>query len=203
MDILTTLGSAAGLGFLAGIRLYFTVFALGLSIRLGWFEPSGNMQHLTVLGHTPILVASGLLVICEFIADKIPWFDSMWDAVHTFIRPIGAAALGLAAFGKVDSSTMLLIALVSGATGFAGHASKAATRVAVNHSPEPFSNWILSFGEDIMVPAGLWLVVHHPIASAIAIAGILFVFVLLARVVIRLLRSLFKPRSQGGLHAVR
>ena len=111
MDILTTLGSAAGLGFLAGIRLYFTVFALGLAIRLGWFEPSASMQHLTVLAHTPVLVASGLLVICEFVADKIPWFDSMWDAVHTFIRPIGAAALGLAAFGKVDPSTTLLIAL--------------------------------------------------------------------------------------------
>lgn len=203
MDILTTLGSAAGLGFLAGIRLYFTVFALGLSIRLGWFEPSGSMQHLTVLSQTPILVASGLLVICEFVADKIPWFDSMWDAVHTFIRPVGAAALGLAAFGKVEPSTTLLIALVSGATGFAGHASKAATRVTVNHSPEPFSNWFLSFGEDVMVPAGLWLVVHHPIVSAIVIAGILFVLVLLARVVIRLLRSVFKPRDQAGLHAAR
>jgi len=199
MDVLTTLGSAAGLGFLAGIRLYFTVFALGLAIRLGWFEPSAAMQHLTVLSQTPILIGSGLLLVCEFIADKIPWFDSMWDAVHTFIRPIGAAALGLAAFGKMDTSTSLLIALVSGGTAFAGHASKAATRVAVNHSPEPFSNWLLSLGEDILVPAGLWLVVHHPIVTAVAIVIFLIVFFLIARAIMRLFRSLFQRRPRPAI----
>ena len=191
MDSLTMLGSAAGLGFLAGIRLYFTVFALGLAIRLGWFEPSASMQHLAVLSQTPVLVGSGLLLICEFVADKIPWFDSMWDAVHTFIRPIGAAALGLAAFGKVDPSTTVLIALVSGATGLAGHASKTAARVAVNHSPEPFTNWILSFGEDLLVPGGLWLVVHYPLASAVVIAAILLLILLVARAIIRVVRSVF------------
>ena len=199
MDVLTTLGSAAGLGFLAGIRLYFTVFALGLAIRLGWFEPSAAMQHLTVLSQTPVLIGSGLLLVCEFIADKIPWFDSMWDAVHTFIRPIGAAALGLAAFGKMDTSTSLLIALVSGGTAFAGHASKAATRVAVNHSPEPFSNWLLSLGEDILVPAGLWLVVHHPIVTAVAIVIFLIVFFLIARAIMRLFRSLFQRRPRPAI----
>lgn len=199
MDILSTLGSAAGLGFLAGIRLYFTVFALGIAIRLGWYEPSPAMQHLTVLSHTPILIGCGLLLVCEFVADKIPWFDSMWDAVHTFIRPIGAAALGLAAFGKMDPSTTLLIGLVSGGTAFAGHASKAATRVAVNHSPEPFSNWLLSIGEDILVPAGLWLVVHHPIAMAIGIAIFLVVFFLVARAIMRRLRSLFQRRPRPAI----
>jgi len=196
MDIFSTIGSAAGLGFLAGIRLYFTVFALGLAIRLGWFHPSETMQHLTVLGQTPVLLGSGVLLVCEFIADKVPWFDSMWDAVHTFIRPLGAAGLGIAAFGTMDASTTLLLGLVSGSMGLAGHATKSATRVAVNHSPEPFSNWLLSFGEDLMVPAGLWLVVHHPIVSAIVVAGLLIVFFLVARAIKRSFRSLFARRPR-------
>jgi hypothetical protein len=191
LDTLALLGSAAGLGFLAGIRLYFTVFALGLSIRLGWFEPAPAMQHLHLLAQTPILTASGLLLVCEFIADKIPWFDTIWDSVHTFIRPIGAAALGITALGSFDPATTLLIGLVSGGVALTGHASKAATRVAANHSPEPVSNWLLSFTEDLMVPFGLWIVMEHPVFTAFAVAVFLIVFAFLARAVWRLFRSLF------------
>jgi hypothetical protein len=199
MDTLTMLGSAAGLGFLAGIRLYFTVFALGLCIRLGWFEPSDTLQHLSVLSHTPVLIVSGILLVCEFIADKIPWFDTMWDAVHTFIRPIGAAALGIAALGHVDASTSVMIGLLSGGVAFTGHASKAATRVAVNHSPEPFSNWILSIGEDLLVPFGLWVVMEHPVFAIFAIATFLIIFLFLARAVWRLFVSLFhRPRGAAA-----
>lgn len=197
MDPLTALSSAAGIGFLAGIRLYFTVFALGLAIRFGWFEPSGSAEHLHMLSSTPVLVVSGLLLLCEFIADKIPWFDSIWDAVHTFIRPIGAAALGVAALGDVDPTAKFLIGLTSGGVAFAGHASKAAARIAVNHSPEPVSNWLLSFGEDVLVPFGLWMVMAHPVAAAVAIMGFLIVFVLIARAILRLLRSLFERRPQA------
>ncbi len=198
MDTLTLLGSAAGLGFLAGIRLYFTVFALGIAIRLGWFEPSSSMDQLSLLAQTPILLASGLLLVCEFIADKIPWFDSMWDAVHTFIRPIGAAALGIAALGKMDPSASLLIGLVSGGVAFTGHASKAATRIAVNHSPEPVSNWLLSFGEDLLVPFGLWVVLEHPVYAMLAIATFLIVFALIARAIWGLFRSLFRRRGAAA-----
>ena len=191
METLTLLGSAAGLGFLAGIRLYFTVFALGLAIRLGWFEPAPAMQHLHLLAQTPVLVGSGVLLICEFVADKIPWFDSMWDAVHTFIRPVGAAALGITALGSFDPATTLLIGLVSGGVAFTGHASKAAARIAVNHSPEPVSNWLLSFGEDALVPFGLWVVMEHPIYAIFAIMAFLICFIVVARAVWRLFRSLF------------
>lgn len=196
MDTLTLLGSAAGLGFLAGIRLYFTVFALGFAVRLGWFEPDAAFQQLNLLGQTPVLVASGFLLICEFVADKIPWFDTMWDAVHTFIRPIGGAALGITALGTFDPAMTFLIGLISGGVAFTGHASKAATRVAVNHSPEPVSNWVLSFGEDLLVPFGLWVVMQHPVYAAFAIATFLITFLIIARVVWKLFRSLFE-RTRG------
>jgi hypothetical protein len=191
MDTIALLGSAAGLGILAGIRLYFVVFALGLAIRMGWFEPATNMSHLRMLAEMPVLLTSGALFVAEFIADKIPWFDSIWDAVHTFIRPIGAAALGITALGSFDPTTTMLIGLVSGGAALTGHTSKAATRVAVNHSPEPVSNWIISFAEDLMVPFGLWVVMEHPIVAAVLAAFFLVVFVLVAHVIWRLFRSIF------------
>jgi hypothetical protein len=191
MDTISLLGSAAGLGFLAGIRLYFTVFALGIAIRMGWFEPHGAMEQLNLLASTPVLIGSGALLLAEFVADKIPWFDSIWDSVHTFIRPIGAAALGVAALGSFDPSMQVLIGLVSGGVALTGHASKAATRVAVNHSPEPFSNWVLSFAEDVFVPFGLWAVMTHPLITGAVILVFLIVFFALARMIWRLFSSTF------------
>jgi hypothetical protein len=191
MDTLSVLGSAAGLGLLAGIRLYFTVFALGIAIRMGWFEPNTAMAQLNLLASTPVLLGSGLLFLTEFVADKVPWFDSIWDAVHTFIRPIGAAALGITALGNFDPSASALIGLVSGGVALTGHASKAATRVAVNHSPEPFSNWALSFAEDLFVPFGLWVVMEHPVIAAFVVIGFLIVFIIVARAVWKLFRSIF------------
>ncbi|HYO79962.1 MAG TPA: DUF4126 domain-containing protein [Bryobacteraceae bacterium] len=191
MDTLSVLGSAAGLGLLAGIRLYFTVFALGFTIRMGWFEPATNMEQLSVLAQTPVLLGSGAMFLAEFVADKVPWFDSIWDAIHTFIRPVGAAALGITALGSFDPSLTVLIGLLSGGVALGGHAAKAATRVAANHSPEPFSNWILSFAEDALVPFGLWVVVEHPLIAAVVVAVFLIVFLLLAAAIWRLFRSLF------------
>jgi hypothetical protein len=191
MDTLSVLGSAAGLGLLAGIRLYFTVFALGAAIRMGWFEPNTAMSQLNLLASNPVLIGSGLLFLTEFVADKVPWFDSIWDAVHTFIRPVGAAALGITALGNFDPSASVLIGLVSGGVALTGHASKAATRVAVNHSPEPFSNWALSFAEDLFVPFGLWVAIEHPVIAAFVVIGFLVVFAIVARAVWKLFRSLF------------
>ncbi|HYI97815.1 MAG TPA: DUF4126 domain-containing protein, partial [Bryobacteraceae bacterium] len=108
MDTVQVLGSAMGLGLLAGIRLYATVFALGLAIRMGWFHLSEQFAQLDVLAQTPVLVVSGAAFLTEFLADKIPWIDSVWDSIHTFIRPIGAAALGVTALGSFDPSTKFL-----------------------------------------------------------------------------------------------
>ena len=117
MDTISVLGSAAGLGLLAGIRLYFTVFALGFAIRMGWFEPNADMSQLSMLAQTPVLLGSGAMFVAEFVADKVPWFDSIWDAIHTFIRPIGAAALGITALGNFDPSMTFMIGLISGGVG--------------------------------------------------------------------------------------
>lgn len=199
MNTIDMLGSAMGLGLLAGIRLYATVFFLGLAIRLGWFDLSPAVSHLSVLAQTPVLLLSGAMFIAEFLADKIPWFDSLWDSVHTFIRPVGAALLAATALGNFDPAATTMLAILSGGVAFTGHTSKAATRLAVNHSPEPFSNWALSFAEDLAVPAGLWIVFQYP-AVAIGIASVfLLIFLWLSPKVFRLLkvswvalRSLFR-----------
>ena len=169
MDTVELLGSAMGLGLLAGIRLYATAFFLGIAIRLGWFDLAPAMSQLSVLAESPVLLISGFAFLVEFLADKIPWIDSLWDSVHTFIRPIGAVALGATALGNVDPAMKTALVLLCGGVAFTGHTSKAAARLAVNHSPEPASNWILSFAEDLFVPVGLFVVFQHPeIAIAVA-----------------------------------
>lgn len=187
MDTVQILGSAMGLGLLAGIRLYATVFALGLAIRMGWFHLSSSFSHLDVLAQTPVLVLSGVACVVEFFADKIPWLDSMWDSIHTFIRPVGAAVLGATALGSFDPTTKLLIALLSGGIAFTGHTSKAATRLVANHSPEPFSNIGLSFAEDLAVPIGLWIAFDHPKVAIVLVCIFLVLFVWLAPKIFRLL----------------
>jgi hypothetical protein len=104
MDTLALIGSSMGLGFLAGIRLYATVFALGLAIRFGWYHPDAGAAGLLVLAHPAVLTASGIACLIEFVADKVPWVDSAWDSIHTFIRPIGAVLLASAAIGNFDPS---------------------------------------------------------------------------------------------------
>jgi hypothetical protein len=162
MDTIQVLGSAMGLGLLAGIRLYATVFFAGLAIRYGWFDLNPAMQHLSVLAEYPVLFVSGTAMVIEFLADKIPWVDSLWDSVHTIIRPVGAAALGFTALGDLNPVTQVMVGLLAGGVAFTGHSSKAAARLAVNHSPEPASNWALSFAEDLAIPAGIWIVFEHP-----------------------------------------
>jgi uncharacterized membrane protein len=93
VDTIALLGSMFGIGFLSGVRLYATVLAIGLAVRLGWLELSREMSHLSVLGDSRVLAAAGILVLIEFIADKIPWVDSLWDSIHTLIRPLGAATI--------------------------------------------------------------------------------------------------------------
>jgi len=180
MTTVQSIGSALGLSFLAGIRLYATILALGLAIRFGLLHLNQTLSHLSVLADTKVLVAAGVLGAIEFFADKIPWLDSAWDSLHTFIRPIGAALLGAAAFGSADPGLQLVIALLAGGIGFTGSSSKAATRIAVNHSPEPFSNIALSLAGDIAVPAGIWMSTQHPEVMLVLLAIFVSIFLWLA-----------------------
>jgi hypothetical protein len=187
-SLLPQIGLAAGAATASGLRLYGTVAALGLLHRLGALQlPHG----LEVLSELPIVLLASALYVIEFVADKIPAVDTVWDAVHTFIRAPAAAVLGFAAFSNVSESWRIAAALLCGTIALSSHGIKASTRLAINASPEPFSNWAASFGEDIVVGILMWLVVAHPVA-AVVIAGVVVVAAaLLATWIVRMLRKLF------------
>lgn len=187
MDAITLLGTSLGLGFAAGMRLYATVLALGLALRYDLLSLPATLEPLKILSHPVVIGVAALMYIAEFISDKIPWFDSAWDAVHTFIRPVGAAALGFAAFANIDPLARTVLVLLTGGVALTSHASKAATRVAVNHSPEPFSNWGLSLAGDAAAPALVWLTMTHPLIVAVVVLVALIVAIWLARRMVRLL----------------
>lgn len=185
MQAIATLGTLLGLSFTSGMRLYSTVLAVGLGIRFGFIELPEALTHLRVLASTPVLAIAAVVYCAEFIADKIPWFDSFWDAIHTFIRPLGAAILGAAAIGSVSPAMQLGAFLLCGTVALSSHSAKAGTRLVANHSPEPFSNVGLSLGEDAVVVGGTWLAFAHPVVS--------FVLVLIAvAVIIWLIPKLFR-----------
>mgnify|MGYP005847177415 CR=1 FL=1 len=188
MDAIQVLGSAMGVGLLAGFRLYATVLALGLALRFKLLELSPPMSGLEVLADGRVLAAAALGFVMEFAADKIPWVDSLWDAIHTLIRPAGAALLAVAAAGSMHPLTQVVIALLAGGIAFSGHSAKAATRLVVNHSPEPFSNIALSMAGDLAVPAAMWVAFEHPRVMRGVVAVFLALFLWLSPKVFRAAR---------------
>jgi hypothetical protein len=136
MEQLNLLAVALGLAALAGINLYLTVFATGLAIHFHWITLAPAYQSLEILGNPWIITAAGILYFLEFFADKIPWVDSIWDAVHTVIRPIGGAFLAIQVLGHPDPAFAVIVGLLAGGTSLASHTAKAATRLAANASPE-------------------------------------------------------------------
>lgn len=179
---LPELAIAAALAWGAGLRAYLVIFAVGLAGALGWLELPG---HLDVLQHPIVLGASGFMACVEFFADKLPWLDSLWDGVHSFIRIPAGAALAAAVFGDSGSAVALAAAILGGTLTAGVHLAKAGTRAAINLSPEPFSNWAASLSEDAAVPAGLWLAVAHPLVFFALLAVFLAAAAMLARLVWR------------------
>jgi Domain of unknown function (DUF4126) len=174
-DLPQLLALAATLGLASGLRLYAVVFLTGLAGHLGWVNlPTG----LQLLQNPLLLWGSGGLMAVEFVADKVPWVDSAWDALHSFIRIPAGAALAYGVFGGADDGQAqawaALAALAGGTLAAGAHAAKTSTRAAANHSPEPLSNWALSAGGDLLVPGLLWLGWTHPWA-ALAVVGLLMV----------------------------
>jgi hypothetical protein len=188
METLSLLGSTMGLGFVSGLNLYAAVLTVGLGIRFGLIHPFPGISNLEVLTNPYVLATAGVLYLIEFFADKIPWVDSLWDTIHTLIRPIGAAAMSATAIGSVDPATKTMVILLSGGVAFSGHSTKAGTRVAVNHSPEPFSNIVLSLFEDGVAVVGTWLAVAHPIVMLVIVVMFLAIFAWLSPKIFRLLR---------------
>lgn len=167
MERVDLLAVALGLAALAGINLYLTVFATGLAIHFHWITLAPQYQSLEVLGDPWIIGVAAVLYLLEFFADKIPWVDSIWDAVHTVIRPIGGALLAIQVLGHPNPAFTVIVALLAGGTSLIAHTAKAATRLVSNTSPEPFSNIGLSIGEDIAVLGGLALVHFNPVLALI------------------------------------
>lgn len=185
---------AAGLGWASGLRLYALIFTLGALDRFAGVTLPGD---LSVLSNVWVLGISGLLLLTEFFADKIPWFDSVWDSIHTFIRiPAGAALAGMV-MGDQGSAMQIATALLGGTLAAGTHLAKAGTRAAINTSPEPFSNVAASTAEDAMFAGGVWAMLNYPLLFL----GGLVVFVILAVVLILLLwrfvRRMFR-RVQTG-----
>ena len=165
MERLDLLSVALGLACLAGINLYLTIFVTGLAIHFHWFTLAPQYQTLEVLGNPWIITIAGILYFLQFFADKVPWLDSAWDAVHTFIRPIGGALLAIQVLGHPSPTFTVIVALLAGSTSLLVHTAKAAARLAANTSPEPFSNIGLSLGEDAAVLGGLTLVHFNPLLA--------------------------------------
>ena len=192
LDTATLTALAAALGWAAGIRLYLVVFLTGMAGLFGVIPlPSG----LSILQHPAMLSASGFMLFVEFFADKIPGLDSLWDVVHTVIRVPAGAALAAGALGA-DSATMgAAAALLGGTLAATSHAAKATTRAAVNTSPEPFSNIIVSFAEEGLVIFMLWLATNHPVIFGIVLLIVLALSVLLIVVLWKFLRLVIRKIS--------
>ncbi|HKV64262.1 MAG TPA: DUF4126 domain-containing protein [Candidatus Acidoferrum sp.] len=169
MNPIETLGLALGAGFSSGLNLYATVATLGLLQRFGVLHLPPGLQ---VLSHPWVLAVAIALYLLEFFADKIPYFDTFWDALHTFIRPPAAALLAFAAAGGAPPEWRWGAALLAGGVALTSHSTKASARAAVNATPEPFSNWFLSFGEDVLAVWLTWMATTHPVATTIIVAAL-------------------------------
>ena len=178
---------ASALAWGSGLRLYATLFALGAAGWLGWIELP---THLALLAHPLVLSASGFMALVEFGAEKVPWLDSPWDGVHTFIRIPAGAALAAAVFG--DGAAALAAAILGGTLAAGTHLAKAGGRALINVSPEPFTNWTASLTEDAAVMGGLWLAIVRPAAFLIAL---LLLIGLVALLIVRATGRLRAPRG--------
>ena len=176
MNPVETLGLALGAGFSSGLNLYATIATLGLLQRFGIIHLPASLQ---VLSHPWVIGIAAALYVIEFFADKIPYFDTAWDAVHTLIRPPAAALLAYASAGAAPPEWRWGAALLAGSVALTSHGTKASARAAVNLSPEPFSNWTLSFGEDLLAVWLTWMAAAHPAATIVIVAMLIALAVFL------------------------
>jgi len=178
---------AAAVGWASGIRLYAVLFIVGGLGYIHWVELPGG---LAALAHPWVLAASGFMFCVEFFADKIPGVDTLWDTVHTFIRIPAGAALAASVFGDSSTAAALAAAIIGGSLAAGSHFAKAGSRAVINTSPEPFSNWAASFGEELAVGTLLWLAFTHPIAALVVLGLLVLLMIWLIPKVWRFIRAL-------------
>jgi hypothetical protein len=186
------LSALLGVSVASGLNVYATVLAMGLLHR---FDVLHLPPTLDVVSRTPVLVVAAVLYAIEFVVDKVPFLDSTWDAIHTIIRPAAGAFLAYSMVGHVDPQWQILAALLGGSLAFTSHAAKASARAAVQVSPEPFSNWILSLAEDAIAFLLVWLVGSHPLIGLSLALVVLAVAGVVVWKLSRLVRRVFRRRA--------
>ena len=189
---LVTLGRTLGFAFAAGVNLYATVAILGLAARYGWVELPAQYD---VFDNDIVIGAAIALYLIEFFADKIPYVDTLWDMIHTVIRPVGGALIAVETLGDASPTVEGLIALTGGLVAAGSHLTKTSTRAMANASPEPFSNWILSFSEDLLVVGLGVLALKYPIAALVVAAVLIALVAVFAAVILRTVRRWFARRT--------
>jgi hypothetical protein len=193
MELVAVLGRMLGFSFAAGINLYATVAMIGLASRYGWVSlPS----ELRIFDNDWVIGLALLLYVVEFFADKIPWVDTLWDALHTVVRPLGGALIAVTTLGDAAPATQGFAALLGGTVAAGTHLTKAGTRVMVNSSPEPFSNWVLSFTEDVFVVGLGFLVIQYPVIALAVCLVLLALIAMFLAVIVRAVRRRF-----GGIRS--
>lgn len=193
LDLLPTLGRTLGFSFAAGINLYATVAILGLASRYGWVQLPGQFR---VFDNDIVIGVALTLYVVEFIADKIPWIDSLWDAVHTVIRPVGGALIAVTTLGEASPTMEGLVALLGGTLAAGSHFTKAGTRAVANTSPEPFSNWILSITEDLFVVGLGFIALKYPTIAALVVIVAVVLMITFAAWIIRAVKRRWSTPTQ-------
>jgi hypothetical protein len=192
MDI-ETLGRTLGFSLAAGVNLYATVAILGLAARYGWVDLPPQFQ---VFNHDVVIGAAIVMYLIEFLADKIPYFDSLWDGIHTLIRPVGGALIAVGTLGDASPAVEGLVALLGGTIAAGSHLTKTSTRAAANTSPEPFSNWALSIVEDVFVVGLGALALKYPTAAFVVVTIVVVLIAVFAAVIVRTVRRWFRRWAQ-------
>ena len=191
MDVIAMLGRTLGFSFAAGVNLYATVAMLGLASRFGWVALP---EQFNAFNNDYVIAAAVVMYLVEFFADKIPYVDTVWDMIHTAIRPVGGALVAVTTLGESSPAMQGLIALLGGTVAASSHLTKTSTRAMANTSPEPFSNWALSLGEDVFVVGLAYLALQYPVAALIVASILLIVIAVFAVVIVRTVRRWFSRR---------
>ncbi|WP_338447191.1 DUF4126 domain-containing protein [Pelagerythrobacter marensis] len=199
MGVMEIIGIAGSVSLLAGWRLYLCIFATGIAMRMEVLPLPEHLAALDALANPWVMGIAGIAALAEFLADKVMWFDSAWDAVHSVVRPVGGALLALAIIDPADPAVQIVAFVLGGGAAFAAHAGKAGARGVVNTSPEPVSNVAVSTVEDIATAGLLWTAFEYPyVAGAIALV-LLAITVWLVLTARRMIRRLFaRPAGEGG-----
>jgi len=191
VDLIATLGRTLGFSFAAGVNLYATVALIGLAQRFGWVQLP---PQFAVFDHDLVISAALVMYVIEFFADKVPYVDTVWDIVHTAIRPLGGALIAVSSLGDASAPVAGLAALLGGTVAAGSHLTKTGTRAAANTSPEPFSNWILSIVEDLLAVGLGYLALRHPVMALGVTIVLLIAIAFFAAVTVRLVRNRFFRR---------